>query len=75
MIIFVVCMVILGIYLQKEFWPKVPYGISKYRGLLMSAVLIVLFIILKLPFNVNFFSIFILLLILFGVLTFILDNR
>ncbi len=55
MAIFIACITILGIYLQKEVWPRTPDNISKYRSLLMSAVLIVLFIILKLPISINFF--------------------
>lgn len=75
MIIFATCMVILGVYLQKEFWPKIPQSISKYRGLFVSGTVLVASIVLKIPLNNGSLSFFIFLLFLYGMLTFIFDNR
>ncbi|MGL9971970.1 hypothetical protein IGI80_002904 [Enterococcus sp. DIV1420a] len=68
--IFIACMAILGIYLNKEVWPKIPKSYYKYLVLLMSIVLMFLFIILKLPMSINTFSIFLFSLISFGMFTF-----
>ena len=44
-------MFLLGIYLQKNFWPKLPLKFFKFKGLIYIIVLLIAASILKIPLN------------------------
>lgn len=73
MILFALCMLMLGMYLQEEIFPKLPSAISKYSGFVISAIIVLLLYILKIPVLSQYPS-FSLVLIAFGVFIFLTDK-
>lgn len=51
MFLFVISMFLLGIYLQKSFWPSLPLKFFRFRGLIYTIVLLITASILKIPLN------------------------
>lgn len=74
MILFALCMLMLGMYLQEEIFPKLPSAISKYSGFVISAIIVLLLYILKIPVLSQYPS-FSLVLIAFGVFIFLTDKQ
>ncbi len=73
MILFALCMLMLGMYLQEEIFPKLPSAISKYSGFVISAIIVLLLYILKIP-VLSQYPGFRLVLIAFGVFIFLTDK-
>ena len=73
MILFALCMLMLGMYLQEEIFPKLPSAISKYSGFVISAIIVLLLYSLKIPVLSQYPS-FSLVLIAFGVFIFLTDK-
>lgn len=73
MILFALCMLMLGTYLQENIFPKLPGAISRYSGFVISAIIVLLLYILKIPLLSQYPS-FSLVLIAFGVFIFLTDK-
>lgn len=73
MILFTLCMLMLGMYLQEEIFPKLPSAISKYSGFVISAIIVLFLYILKIPVLSQYPS-FSLVLLAFGVFIFLTDK-
>ncbi|PCS05431.1 hypothetical protein RU86_GL000810 [Lactococcus piscium] len=66
-------MLMLGTYLQENIFPKLPSAISRYSGFVISAIIVLLLYILKIPL-LSRYPIFSLVLIAFGVFVFLTDK-
>lgn len=74
MIIFSICMFILGVYAQKYFWPNLPESISKYKWLFLTLTITIMFPILKLPISFTSQTSLFYFLFIFSITMFIYDS-
>lgn len=75
MIIFIVCMAVLGIFMKKSFWPQIPNKYLKYRGLAYSLCIVILSILLKIPLEFSALAIPSYILIFYGFFIFWRDRK
>lgn len=75
MIFFIVCMAVLGIFMKKNFWPRIPNKYLKYRGLAYSLCIVILSILLKIPLEFSALAIPTYILIFYGLFIFWRDRK